>query len=155
MAGGGGGGAEPTRKSKFGSPVPRRRARIEIIPLIDVMFFLLAAFMMVSLTLQKLKTLRMDLPSSVAAKSDKKPDIVTVDITRGGDFKVEGKPVSLLELEDLVKKRFEANTNLPVYLKPDQATPYGRTITVLDTVKALGITKVSFNIDPPKEGAAK
>ncbi len=139
----------------LGSPVKRKKARIEIIPLIDVMFFLLAAFMMVSLTLQKLKTLRMDLPSSVAAKSDKKPDIVTVDITRAGDLKVEGKPVTLLELEDLVKKRYEANTNLPVYLKPDQATPYGRTITVLDTVKALGITKVSFNIDPPKEGAAK
>ena len=139
----------------LGSPVKRKKARIEIIPLIDVMFFLLAAFMMVSLTLQKLKTLKMDLPSSVAAKSDKKPDIVTVDITKAGDLKVEGKPVTLIELEELVKKRFEANTNLPVYLKPDQGTPYGRTVAILDTVKSLGISKVSFNIDPPKDGAAK
>ena len=139
----------------LGSPVKRKKARIEIIPLIDVMFFLLAAFMMVSLTLQKLKTLKMDLPSSVAAKSDKKPDIVTVDITKAGDLKVEGKPVTLIELEELVKKRFEANTNLPVYLKPEQGTPYGRTVAILDTVKSLGISKVSFNIDPPKDGAAK
>ncbi len=139
----------------LGSPVKRKKARIEIIPLIDVMFFLLAAFMMVSLTLQKLKTLKMDLPSSVAAKSDKKPDIVTVDITKAGDLKVEGKPVTLIELEELVKKRFEANTNLPVYLKPDQGTPYGRTVAILDTVKSLGISKVSFNIDPPKDGVTK
>jgi biopolymer transport protein ExbD len=139
----------------LGSPVKRKKARIEIIPLIDVMFFLLAAFMMVSLTLQKLKTLKMDLPSSVAAKSDKKPDIVTVDITKAGDLKVEGKPVTLIELEELVKKRFEANTNLPVYLKPEQGTPYGRTVAILDTVKSLGISKVSFNIDPPKDGVAK
>ncbi len=138
----------------LGSPVKRKKARIEIIPLIDVMFFLLAAFMMVSLTLQKLKTLKMDLPSSVAAKSDKKPDLVTVDITKAGDLKVEGKPVTLVELEDLVKKRFEANTNLPVYLKPDQGTPYGRTISILDTVKSLGVSKVSFNIDLPKEKGA-
>jgi biopolymer transport protein ExbD len=139
----------------MGSPVKRKRARIEIIPLIDVMFFLLASFMMVSLTLQKLRTLRMDLPSSVAAKSDKKPDLVTVDITKAGDLRVDGKPVTLLELEELVKKRFEANTNLPVYLKPDAKTSYGRTIGILDSMKGLGITKVSFNIDPPKDGAAK
>lgn len=137
------------------SPVRRKKARIEIIPLIDVMFFLLAAFMMVSLTLQKLKTLKMDLPSSVAAKSDRKPDIVNVDITKSGDLRVEGKTVTLLELEELVKKRFEANTNLPVYLKPDATTPYGRTIGIVDSMKGLGITKVSFNIDPPKEPAAK
>ena len=139
----------------LGSPVKRKKARIEIIPLIDVMFFLLAAFMMVSLSMQKLKTLKMDLPSSVAAKSDKKPDIVTVDIAKTGDLKVEGKPVTLLELEELVKKRYEANTNLPVYLKPDHGTAYGRTVTVLDSIKSLGISKVSFNIDPPKDGAVK
>lgn len=137
------------------SPVLRKKARIEIIPLIDVMFFLLAAFMMVSLAMQKIQTVRMDLPSSVAARSDKKPDIVTVDITKSGDLKVDGKTVTLVELEELVKERFNANTNLPVYLKPDSATPYGRTLTVLDTMKALKVTKVSFNIDPPKEAAKK
>lgn len=139
----------------MGSPVMRKKARIEIIPLIDVMFFLLAAFMMVSLTLQKIQAVRMDLPSSVAAKSDKKPDLVTVDITKTGDLRVDGKTVSLPELEQLVKTRFEANTNLPVYLKPDAATSYGRTLNVLDAMKAVGISKVSFNIDPPKEGAKK
>ncbi len=139
----------------MGSPVKRRKARIEIIPLIDVMFFLLAAFMMVSLTLQKLKTLKMDLPSSVAAKSDRKPDLVTVDITKAGDLRVDGKTLTLVELEELVKKRFEANTNLPVYLKPDATTPYGRTIGILDSIRGLGILKVSFNIDLPKDGVAK
>lgn len=139
----------------MGSPVMRKKARIEIIPLIDVMFFLLAAFMMVSLTLQKIQAVRMDLPSSVAAKSDRKPELVTVDITKTGDLKVDGKTVSLPELEQLVKTRFEAATNLSVYLKPDAATSYGRTLNVLDAMKAVGISKVSFNIDPPKEGAKK
>ena len=63
MAGRGGtGGAVRARGGRFGSPVPLRRARIEIIPLIDVMFFLLASFMMVSLSMQRAETFRMDLP---------------------------------------------------------------------------------------------
>ena len=62
MAGGGGGGAAvATPRSKFKLPGGRKRARVEIIPLIDVMFFLLAAFMMISLSMQKMKTPRMDL----------------------------------------------------------------------------------------------
>ncbi len=50
----------------IGSPIPVKKARVEIIPLIDVMFFLLAAFMMVTLTMNRLRTLQMDLPSAVA-----------------------------------------------------------------------------------------
>ena len=45
----------------------RKKARIEIIPLIDVMFFLLAAFMMVSLSMQNMQTKRMDLVPAVTA----------------------------------------------------------------------------------------
>jgi biopolymer transport protein ExbD len=54
MAGGGGGRSAAStsgKRGKFLSPVPMKKARIEIVPLIDVMFFLLAAFMMVSLCL--------------------------------------------------------------------------------------------------------
>ena len=55
-----------------GSPIAKKKARLEIIPLIDVMFFLLAAFMMVSLSMQKLQTIRMNLPAAVAAQANKK-----------------------------------------------------------------------------------
>ena len=58
MAGGGGGGRSAAstggRRGKFSSPVAIKKARIEIVPLIDVMLFLLAAFMMVSLSLQQI-----------------------------------------------------------------------------------------------------
>ena len=49
------------------SPVPQRKARIEIIPLIDVMFFLLTAFMLVSLSMQKMQTKKMELATAVSS----------------------------------------------------------------------------------------
>ena len=47
---------------KIRSPLPSRKTRLEIIPLIDVMFFLLASFMMVSLTMTKQQTIKVNLP---------------------------------------------------------------------------------------------
>ncbi|MGA2661314.1 MAG: biopolymer transporter ExbD, partial [Verrucomicrobiota bacterium] len=52
---------------KLRSPLRPRRTRLEIIPLIDIMFFLLASFMMVSLQLQKVRTLKASLPTATLA----------------------------------------------------------------------------------------
>jgi biopolymer transport protein ExbD len=129
----------------------RKKARIEIIPLIDVMFFLLAAFMLVSLSMQKLRVLKMDLPTAKAQRSDKKPDVFNIDIARNGDLSVDSKRLSLVDMEKALKDRFVANTNLSVYIKADQRSTHGVVMNILDTVKAGGISSVSFAIDPPKE----
>jgi biopolymer transport protein ExbD len=127
-----------------------RKARVEIIPLIDVMFFLLASFIMVSLTMQRTQVLRMDLPSAVAARSSSKPDVFNIEINQAGDISVDKKPYPLPQMGEELVRRFTANTNLPVYIKADPKVYQGRVITVLDEVKSKGIAKVSFAIDPPK-----
>lgn len=129
----------------------RKKARIEIIPLIDVMFFLLASFMMVSLSMQKLQVIKMDLPTSVAQKSSKKPDVFNIEISRTGDISVDSKRMSLIEMERALKERIAANTNLPVYIKADQKATHGMVINILDVVKSDGAPKVSFAIEPPKD----
>jgi biopolymer transport protein ExbD len=133
---------------RIGTPIPRKKARIEIIPLIDVMFFLLAAFMMVSLTMQRLRTLRLNLPTAVSASADSQPDILEVDLARNGDLRVDDRPVSLPELFRLVKERRESNPDLPVYLRPDPQSLHGHMIQALDIIHAAGATRVSFPIDP-------
>ncbi|MGA9453672.1 MAG: biopolymer transporter ExbD, partial [Verrucomicrobiia bacterium] len=60
------------------SPIPKRRSRIVIIPLIDIMFFLLASFMMISLQMQIVRTLKANLPTATLAISSTKPDIVNL-----------------------------------------------------------------------------
>jgi biopolymer transport protein ExbD len=134
-----------------GGSGPYKKARIEIIPLIDVMFFLLASFIMVSLSMQKLQVLKMDLPTAVPPKSSTKPDVFEIEILRDVTYRVDKKLYSLPEMERELDKRYAANTNLPVYIKADQNVTHGVVMNILDTVKAHKISKVSFAIEAPKE----
>src|SRR5512134_3138598 len=82
---------------KIGAPIPHKKARIEIIPLIDIMFFLLAAFMMASLAMIRLQTMEMNLPTATLASTKKKPDIIDVNVKRNGDLVIEKQVVSYVD----------------------------------------------------------
>jgi len=136
---------------KIGSPLPHKKARIEIIPLIDIMFFLLASFMMVSLTMIRMQSIKMDLPTATAATRDFKPDIVNISVDKAGDIYISNKLVNLGELHTVLSNRFRANTNVPVYISGDKDATHGAVIRVLDAVRREGIQKVSFAITPPSD----
>ena len=133
---------------RIGSPIPRKKSRLEIIPLIDIMFFLLASFMMVSLSMIKLQSIKMDLPTATQAKRDIKPDIFTIAVDKIGDVYVEKERKTLPELYSILTNKAQANTNLPVYISGDKEATHGAVINVLDLVRRAGIQKVSFAIAP-------
>ena len=83
---------------KIRSPLPHRKARIEIIPLIDIMFFLLASFMLVSLTMSKLPSIPVNLPTATQARREFKPDLVALAVDRTGDVWLEKQRLTLEEL---------------------------------------------------------
>ena len=130
------------------SPLPQKKARLEIIPLIDIMFFLLASFMMVTLTMTKQRTISVNLPAASTTASSLKPDNITLAVTAGGQVLLEKKPVTLDELATELKQRLEANKDLPVYISGDAATTHGAMVAVLDYVRRCGVTKVAFNVKP-------
>jgi biopolymer transport protein ExbD len=131
---------------KIRSPLPRRETRLEIIPLIDIMFFLLASFMMVSLQMQKVRTLKASLPTATLATSIAKPDMINLNVDRFGQVSIEGKPISLPELFTLLTNRFTLNTNLPVYITGTRDTKHGSIIYLLDFVKRAGIERVAIAV---------
>lgn len=130
------------------SPVPRRKARIEIIPLIDVMFFLLASFMMVSLSMQKASTRKMDLALSVTSKQDFRPDIFNIGIDKQGQVSVGKSNVTLEQLEIQLTDNLKKNTNSPVFITADQGTLHGQVNQVLERVRHAGVQRVSFAVSP-------
>jgi biopolymer transport protein ExbD len=71
---------------KLGAKLPpeNAEARIEIVPLIDIMFFLLAAFMLVSLTMVHANMIKVNLPTATTASPDTMKDSLTVSIDRNG-----------------------------------------------------------------------
>src|SRR5579862_7547875 len=110
---------------KIPSPFPKRRSRIVIIPLIDIMFFLLASFMMVSLQMSQTENIKVHLPSALEAKQDFKPNMVNIAIDKAGGVWFEKKEIPLAELGSTLSNRFAADPKLPVYISGDRDTLHG------------------------------
>ena len=139
---------------KLRSHILRKRVRIEIITLIDIMFFLLASFMMVSLQLDQASNIKVHLPNATQAPHDFKPDLVNIAVDKTGGVWLEKKTISLAELGVVIRNRFLLNTNLPVYISGDQDTKHGAMLDVLQAVRAAGVQKVGFMVDGPATPSA-
>jgi biopolymer transport protein ExbD len=135
---------------KIGSPLPHKRARIEIIPLIDIMFFLLASFMMVSVTMIRMQSIKMDLPTATQAKRDFKPQIINLQVDKQGEVWIEKEKKTYTEVSAYLSNRLALDTNVPVYISGDKDATHGSVIAVLDLVRRVGIQKVSFAIVFPE-----
>ena len=126
------------------SPIPKRRSRIVIIPLIDIMFFLLASFMMVALEMSKTENIKVNLPSASQSRQDFRPDMVNIAVDKSGAVWLEKKPISLAGLASVLKDRFHANPGVPVYISGDRDALHGDMVKVYETVRSVGIQKVAF-----------
>ena len=131
---------------KLGSRLPAEapEARIEIIPLIDIMFFLLAAFMLVSLSMVNLKGVKVNLPTATTATSDTRKDFVTISVDKSGLAYLDAKPMGEHELVTALKARHDAEPTLRVFISGDQDSRHGDMMHVLDVVRSAGIEKVAF-----------
>jgi biopolymer transport protein ExbD len=138
---------------KISSPIPKRRSRIVIIPLIDIMFFLLASFMMISLQMSRTANIKVNLPSASEAWQDYKPDMVNIVVDKFGAVWLEKQKISLPVLSLVLSNRFRANANLPVYISGDRDTLHGDMVTVYQTVRDAGIQKVAFMTGTPNSTA--
>lgn len=129
-------------------PLPRasKRARIEIIPLIDIMFFLLAAFMLVSLSMVNMKSVKVNLPTATTATAETKNDFVDLSVDKSGAVYFNKTLVGPNELVQRLNALHQTNDNLRVFISGDQDARHGDVIHVLDLVRSTGIQKVAFEI---------
>ena len=134
---------------KLGNKLPaENEARIEIIPLIDIMFFLLASFMLVSLSMVNLKSLKVNLPTATAATLETTNDFVTITVDRSGAAYFDKQPVGANELVHQLSAWHKTNENVRVFISGDADARHGDIIRVLDLVRSVGIQKVAFEIRP-------
>lgn len=131
---------------KIRTPIPEKKSRLEIIPLIDIMFFLLASFMMITLQMQIVRTLKSNLPTATLATSSKKPDIVNLTVNRDGQTAVDNQPIAFPELFMMLTNRYNLNTNLPVYITGAADATHGSVMFVLNLVKRAGIQRVAIAV---------
>ena len=131
---------------KVSSPVPHKRARIEIIPLIDIMFFLLASFMMVSLSQTHMKGIRVNLPAAIAPPPSPVKDYVSIKIREGNVVTFDNQIVTDDQVLPRLFELHRANPEIKVSISADLMAMHGDVIAVLDKVRSAGINKVGYQI---------
>jgi biopolymer transport protein ExbD len=136
------------------SPIPRKRARIEIIPLIDIMFFLLASFMMVSLSQTHMKGIKVALPSAVVPPPTTAKDFLSIQVREGNTVYFDGQYVADDEILPRLYRLHEANPGIKVSISATMLALHGDVITVLDKVRRARIEKVGYQIRAAKAGGA-
>ena len=133
------------------SHTPHKKARIEIIPLIDIMFFLLASFMLVSMSMIKLQKIETKLPgkNQPPPPADQKPNFIAIGIDNTGAiyFDKDQSPIQADAIPGRLQPFYKVSTgDTKVFINCDKDASYDQLVSVLDAVRQVGITKVSFAV---------
>src|SRR5207302_4336360 len=131
---------------RVSSPVPKHKARIEIIPLIDIMFFLLASFMMVSLSQVHMKGIKVNLPTGQSGETQTKREYISVSVDANGNPYFDKEEMTYDKLTDTLRKVYQENPEAKVFVRGDADTVHFNIIRVLDILRSVGFYKVAFEI---------
>lgn len=114
-----------------------------IIPMIDVIFFLLIFFMMNSLQTVAQKALSVQLPQAQNTTAPAQlPVVITVDAE--GHIILDSKSVSFSEASQMVAQHVSQNNNVSVILQADQKTAHGQVVAVMDMLKGAGVKRLAI-----------
>lgn len=126
----------------------KRRARIEIVPLIDIIFFLLATFVMVSLSMVKHQGIPVVVPRASTGQAQENKDHTMVTISETGQMYLNKVELAQEDLFAQIRILKEANPELRILINGDENARLGLAIGVLDEARKIGITKVAFATTP-------
>ncbi len=128
------------------SPIPKKHARIEIIPLIDIMFFLLASFMMVSLSQTTMKGMKVALPVGASGKTQSKKDYVSLSVDKDGFYYFDKSRIALEEILPKLQQVYKTNPEAKIFIRGDREAVHGNVTRMLDQIRSSGFNKISFEI---------
>jgi biopolymer transport protein ExbD len=120
-----------------------KKARIEIIPLIDVIFFLLATFVLFTLSLNRIQSVPVDLPAGQPAQANKSDEPTTIQVSEQGNIFWNRELIDMTELPARIA-HYKTQTEDPkILIAGDEKARFGATVQVLDEVRKAGIEKFS------------
>ena len=124
---------------------PRKKARIEIIPMIDVMMFLLVFFVLISVNVIPALGIKTQQPNSSQVQNLKTPDKqVVVTLGREGLIQLDGQTVELDRLVSAIKAKANASEQITVIVNSDKGAEVQTLVDVMDAIKAAGLGQVAL-----------
>jgi len=122
-------------------------SQINVTPLVDVMLVLLIIFMVTAPILQQGVTI--DLPKVAAGPLSGDQEQLVVNVTRNGEVLLNNTAMPLDRLTDKLRAIAAARRDRAVYVRADQAVPYGQVMRTMGAVRAAGLTRVGLVTEPP------
>ena len=123
---------------------PLKKARIEIIPLIDVIFFLLATFVLFTLSLNRIMSLPVDLPVPTANPNPPpKDDLVILQVSGDNSLFWNREPLELADLPSRLAFYKSQTADPKIMVSNDEKAKFGDAVKVLDEIRKAGIDRFS------------
>ena len=127
-----------------------KKARIEIIPMIDTIFFLLVFFMIATLSMSEYRGLPVNLPK--AASGQQPPtEGVSVTLAKDGRVFLNKQEVERDAFFDRMVEYLAKNLDLPVVINADREVEHGEVVEVMDQARQAGASKMAIAVKPKEE----
>jgi biopolymer transport protein ExbD len=127
-----------------------KKARIEIIPMIDTIFFLLVFFMISTLSMAHFKGMPVNLPK--AASGQQSPaESAAITITKEGQVFLDKQSVDKQTLNDLLREQVGKNPDLLVVINADDGVEHGNVVEVMDTARSANVAKLAIAVKPKEQ----
>ncbi len=125
----------------------KKKARIEIIPMIDTMFFLLVFFMIATLSMTIQHGMPVNLPTAESA-TDKIPEQISLTLTQEGALYYNKDLIELTELEMRLGNLRQTDPDPSIVINADEQVPHGQVIKVMDIIRLAGIPNMAIATKP-------
>ncbi len=125
---------------------PSKKARIEIIPMIDTVFFLLVFFMMASLSMTVYRGVPLSLPK--AASGEPRQDRLSVSVTRDGTIYLDRDQVEPAQLIEKLRALRAKDPEIVVVVSADGDVTHRHVVEAMDAARVAGISKMAIAIQP-------
>jgi biopolymer transport protein ExbD len=124
-----------------------KKARIEIIPMIDTIFFLLVFFMISTLSMARYSGLPVNLPKAASGQQPASESAV-VTITQDGKVFIDKQEVARDNIRSLLQQRLATKPELLVLINADERVEHGRVVEVMDDARQAGVVKMAIAVKP-------
>ena len=125
---------------------PMKKARIEIIPMIDTVFFLLVFFMMASLSMTVYRGVPLSLPK--AASGEPRQDRVSVSVTRDGVIYLDRDQVEPAQLTEKLRALHDRDPEVVVVVSADGDVTHGHVVEAMDAARVAGVSRMAIAVQP-------
>jgi biopolymer transport protein ExbD len=131
--------------------IPRnapKKARIEIIPMIDTMFFLLVFFMIATLSMTNQNNLPVNLPHASGVQSEKQ-QVLTLTLTKDDKLFYDKEQItSPADAAQRLQQESQGNKQTAVIINADRSVEHGKVIELMDVIRQSGVTKIAISTNP-------